>query len=170
MSSPTPQYPRYPGTETSLANPFPSAATPGATTYSAPTHAAPTYSAPTPTPPPPAAPTAAAPPPAGLGGRPRSEGTDSPRGVVSAMFDFKFHHFAALGLIRFVYIAGTVVIGVVSLIEAIVAFGYLGPFGIIALIAIAFVVVFEWLFFRVILEFCYSLVRMSEDIHGMRLP
>jgi CBS domain containing-hemolysin-like protein len=75
----------------------------------------------------------------------------------AALFDYSFNSFATPGLIRVLYIIGTVIIGLGWLGYTVIAFQIAAIAGLIALA-----------FMRVSLEFYYAVVRMSEDIHNRR--
>lgn len=102
-----------------------------------------------------------APPPAGYGGPPPS-GTTNP---FAALLDFSFTKFATPGLIKLIYIVGTVLLVLVWLGYTIALFQFGAGLGLLALIGGAIVVVFYLMFLRVSLEFFFAVVRMSEDIH-----
>jgi hypothetical protein len=86
----------------------------------------------------------------------------------AALFDYSFNSFATPGLIRVLYIIGTVIIGLGWLGYTIVAFQIAAIAGLITLIFGAIVALFALAFMRVSLEFYYAVVRMSEDIHNRR--
>lgn len=103
--------------------------------------------------------------PAGLGGAQfQAEG----KNFFSALFDYSFSSFATPGLIRILYIIGTVLIGLGWLGLTITQF-YFGVLpGLLTFIFGAVVALFYLAFMRVSLEFFYAVVRMSEDIHNRR--
>lgn len=107
------------------------------------------------------------PPPAGVGpggypGSPQS-GESNP---FAALADFSFSRFATPGLIKLLYVIGTVLLVLVWLGYTIVAFASgVTALGFVALIGGLVGVVFYLMFLRVTLEFFYAVVRMSEDIH-----
>jgi hypothetical protein len=86
----------------------------------------------------------------------------------AALFDYSFNSFATPGLIRVLYIIGTVVIALGWLGYTVIAFQLSAVFGLITLIFGAVVALFMLAFLRVSLEFYYAVVRMSEDIHNRR--
>jgi uncharacterized membrane-anchored protein len=93
----------------------------------------------------------------------------APASAFSALFDFSFNSFATPGLIRLMYIVGTVLIGLFWIVFTIAAFVTNNAFaGIFALLIGAVVALFYLAFLRVLLEFYYAVVRMSEDIHNRR--
>lgn len=106
------------------------------------------------------------PTPAGLGGaQMQMEG----KNFFSALFDYSFNSFATPGLIRILYIIGTVIIGLAWLGYTIIAFTTIGALpGLLIFIFGAVIALFYLAFMRVSLEFFYAVVRMSEDIHNRR--
>jgi hypothetical protein len=104
--------------------------------------------------------------PPGYGGNQlQSEG----RNFFAALFDYTFSSFATYGLIRVLYIIGTVIIGLAWLGMTITYFSLLGALpGLLVLIFGAIVALFYLAFMRVMLEFFYAVVRMSDDIHNRR--
>jgi hypothetical protein len=104
--------------------------------------------------------------PAGLGGAQiQMEG----KNFFSALFDYSFNSFATPGLIRILYIIGTVIIGLAWLGYTIISFTTFGALpGLVVFIFGAVVALFYLAFMRVSLEFFYAVVRMSEDIHNRR--
>jgi hypothetical protein len=83
----------------------------------------------------------------------------------AALFDFSFGSFATPGLIKLLYVVGTVLLGLGWVIAVIAGFtqGVLAGLGVLVLGGVA--VLFYLAFLRVLLEFYYAVVRMSEDIH-----
>jgi len=109
--------------------------------------------------------TAAGYPGAPGGGQPlQAEG----KNFFAALFDYSFNSFATPGLIRVLYIIGTVVIAHGWLGYTVVFFQFSAVAGLITLIFGAVVALFGLAFLRVSLEFYYAVVRMSEDIHNRR--
>ncbi|WP_300008356.1 DUF4282 domain-containing protein [Pseudonocardia sp.] len=109
------------------------------------------------------------PPGGGAPGGGMPGGMPAPAGAFSALFDFSFNSFATPGLIRLMYIVGTVLLALGWLgftVTAFVAQGALA--GIFSLLIGAVVALFYLAFLRVLLEFYYAVVRMSEDIHNRR--
>lgn len=105
-------------------------------------------------------------PPPGPGG---PSGPPAQKSFFSALFDFSFNSFATPGLIRVIYIIGTVLIGLGWLGYTVVAFGAFGAAaGIGVLIFGAVFALFSIALLRVSLEFYYAVVRMSEDIHNRK--
>jgi hypothetical protein len=106
--------------------------------------------------------------PGGPGGPPSSGMQTEGGNFFSALFDYSFNSFATPGLIRILYIIGTVLLGLMWL--GITISGFLvGPVqGLLALVVGAVVALFYLAFMRVSLEFFYAVVRMSEDIHNRR--
>jgi hypothetical protein len=103
--------------------------------------------------------------PGGPGGAPlQAEG----KNFFAALFDYSFNSFATPGLIRVLYIIGTVVIALGWLGYTVVFFQFSAVAGLITLIFGAVVSLFVLAFLRVSLEFYYAVVRMSEDIHNRR--
>lgn len=123
-------------------------------------------------------------PPAGWsGGYPQQPGQGQPpygapvptggpqgqaKGTFGALFDFEFNTFATPAVVKLLYIVGMVLLGIGYLAVLIGAFAQGVGVGLIALIVGAVVVLFYLILFRVLLEFYYAVVRMSEDIHHRR--
>ncbi|MBW0112211.1 DUF4282 domain-containing protein, partial [Pseudonocardia sp. KRD-182] len=96
-------------------------------------------------------------------------GSPAQKSFFSALFDFTFDSFATPGLIRILYIIGTVLIVLGWLGYVVVGFSALGAAaGIGILIFGAIFALFTIALLRVSLEFYYAVVRMSEDIHNRR--
>jgi uncharacterized protein DUF4282 len=116
------------------------------------------------------------PPPGGPGGPmgyPGGPGGGGPmpaegKSFFAALFDYSFNSFATPGLIRLLYIIGTVLIVLAWLGYTIVFFQFGAIFGLLTLIIGGVVALFALAFMRVSLEFYYAVVRMSEDIHNRR--
>ena len=110
--------------------------------------------------------------PAGWGGPPPGSGPSgapAQTSFFSALFDYSFNSFATPGLIRILYIIGTVLIGLTWLGYVVLGFFTGQPvLGIIALLFGAVFALFAIALLRVSLEFYYAVVRMSEDIHNRR--
>lgn len=106
---------------------------------------------------------------------PKDAGAPSPvwrpqaKGFFESLFDFGFNHFITPSIIRALYVLGLIVIGFVYLSFIIAAFEVNGAFGIISLLLGLIAAVVWAAFWRVTLEFFLSVVRMSEDIHNLRL-
>ncbi|MBV8992678.1 MAG: DUF4282 domain-containing protein [Pseudonocardiales bacterium] len=106
---------------------------------------------------------------------PKDVGAPSPvwrpqtKGFFASLFDFGFNHFITPSIIRVLYVLGLIVIGLGYLSFIIASFGVNGAFGIIGLL-LGLIASVAWAaFWRVTLEFFLSVVRMSEDIHNLRL-
>ena len=106
-------------------------------------------------------------PPPGWGAAPGGYGTPParPANPFAALFDFSFQSFATPGLIKLLYIVGTVLLALGWVVGVIAGFtqGVLPGLGVLVFGAVA--VLFYLAFLRVLLEFYYAVVRMSEDIH-----
>ena len=87
-------------------------------------------------------------------------------GSFTALFDFRFDRFAATGLIRLVYIAGTALLTLGYLAAVITAFSLDSGFGMITMFGGAAGALFGLAALRVTLEFYYALIRMSDEIHN----
>lgn len=111
-------------------------------------------------------------PPGGPGGPGSGSFGGGPAGQKSAfaaLFDFSFNSFATPGLIKLLYVVGAVLLVLGWLGFTIVNFAVSGPVaGIGTLVLGAIGVLFYLAFLRVLLEFYYAVVRMSEDIHNRR--
>lgn len=116
------------------------------------------------------APAAAAAPgayPAGMG--PGGTGpSTSNAGFFGALFDFGFNSFATPVVIKVLYVLGLIAIGLTYVFFVITAFTQGAGYGLIVLLLGAVGALFYVIFFRVLLEFYYALVRMAEDIRIMR--
>ncbi len=107
------------------------------------------------------------PPPGGGVGGP--SGAPAQSNFFSALFDYSFNSFATPGLIRIIYIIGTVLIGLGWIGYTITFFSVAGALaGILTLVFGAVFALFAIALLRVSLEFYYAVVRMSEDIHNRR--
>jgi hypothetical protein len=105
-------------------------------------------------------------PPPGLGG---PSGAPAQKSFFAALFDFSFNSFATPGLIRIIYIIGTVLIVLGWLGYTVTLFSLAGAAaGIGTLIFGAIFALFAIALLRVSLEFYYAVVRMSEDIHNRK--
>ena len=103
-----------------------------------------------------------APPPGPGTGYGAAAGTST----IAALFDFSFSSFATPGLIKLLYVMGMVLLVIAWLGYTIVAFAAGGAgLGFAALFLGAVLVLFYVAFLRLILEFYFAVVRMSEDIH-----
>jgi Domain of unknown function (DUF4282) len=83
----------------------------------------------------------------------------------AALFDFSFNTFVTPAVVKILYMFGMVLIGLGYFAALIAGFSQGVGFGLIALIVGAVAALFYLIFFRVLLEFYYAVVRMSEDIH-----
>jgi hypothetical protein len=81
------------------------------------------------------------------------------------LFDFRFNRFAATGLIRLVYLAGTVLIALGYLIGMITVFSFSAGLGLLAAVIGGATALFSLALLRATLEFYYAVIRMSEEIH-----
>lgn len=104
-------------------------------------------------------------PSGGFGG---PSGSPEKANPLNALFDFGFNSFATFGLIKLLYIVGTILLVLGWLGATFVGFAVAPGRGVLILLVGAVVVLFYLAFLRVILEFCYAVVRMSEDIHNRR--
>jgi hypothetical protein len=89
-------------------------------------------------------------------------------GTFGALFDFGFNTFATPAVIKVLYILGLVAIGLGYVVLVISAFSQSAGYGLLMLVGGAIGALFYVIFFRVLLEFYYAIVRMSEDIRAMR--
>lgn len=106
----------------------------------------------------------------GWGGPPPGPGTGygapASTGTLAALFDFSFSSFATPGLIKLLYVMGMALLVIAWLGYTVVGFAVGGAgFGFAALFLGAVLVLFYVAFLRLILEFYFAVVRMSEDIH-----
>ncbi len=180
MSDPTqpypggepPQYPgspdpQYPGTTPQP----PSGATPaypGGATPAYPGSAVPQYPGGSGQQPPPGAGYPAPPsgPPQGPMG---SYGQQDGKGFFGALFDFSFNSFVTPKIVKFVYVLATIAIGLFVLVFVVASFASDSPAaGVVVLFLAPIVGLIYLAFIRMGLEFCYALVRMSDDIHSRR--
>ncbi len=105
-----------------------------------------------------------APPPAGSG-----QALDA-KGFFGALFDFNFESFITPKIIKAVYIAVTVLIGLFA-VAALIGALFSGEFGTIvaAIIGIPLFGIVYLALARMTLELYFAVVRLSEDVHD-RLP
>jgi Domain of unknown function (DUF4282) len=103
--------------------------------------------------------------PAGLGPGGAKHQTS---GTFGALLDFGFNTFATPAVIKVLYILGLVAIGLGYIVLVISAFAQGAGYGLLMLVGGAIGALFYVIFFRVLLEFYYAIVRMSEDIRAMR--
>lgn len=92
-------------------------------------------------------------------------GTPPPRSTLAALFDFSFSSFATPGLIKLLYIMGMALLVIAWLGYTVVGFTINIGLGLAALVLGGVLVLFYIAFLRLILEFYFAVVRMSEDIH-----
>ena len=105
--------------------------------------------------------------PAGLGSA--APGTQQPAGFFGALFDFGFNHFATPVVIKVLYLLGLVAIAIGYVVLVFGAFASSGVgYGLLVLVLGAVGALFYVIFFRVLLEFYYAIVRMAEDIRVLR--
>jgi hypothetical protein len=109
----------------------------------------------------PGQPGAFGPPPGQPVGGPQGR-ADSP---FAALFDFEFKTFATPSVVKILYIVGMVLLGLGWIAMVISSFAQNAVFGLVTLVVGAVIALFYLVFFRVMLEFFYAVVRMSEDIH-----
>jgi hypothetical protein len=83
----------------------------------------------------------------------------------SALFDFDFSSFATPAVVKILYVVGMVLIGLVYIGALIGGFTQGVGVGLVTLVVGGVAALFYLIFFRVMLEFFYAVVRMSEDIH-----
>ena len=88
-----------------------------------------------------------------------------PSNPLTALFDFGFNRFVTPYVVKFLYILLTVVLAIGYLFIVVAGFTEGIGSGLVALIggAIGFLIYLTLI--RVMLEFSYAVVRMSEDIH-----
>lgn len=91
--------------------------------------------------------------------------SDDAQGTLGALFDFSFTTFVTPKIVRFVYVIGTVLIGLGVLVFIISGFASNVGLGVILLIVAPIVGLIYLAFFRMMLEMYYSIVRLSEDVH-----
>jgi hypothetical protein len=107
--------------------------------------------------------------PGGYGPPPPGQPIGGPQGQSSspfaALFDFEFNSFATPAVVKILYIVGMVLLGLGYIAALIGGFAQGVGIGLVFLIGGAIVVLFYLIMFRVLLEFYYAVVRMSEDIH-----
>jgi hypothetical protein len=100
-------------------------------------------------------------PPQGPVGGPQGQA----KGAFSALFDFEFNSFATPSVVKILYIIGMVLLGLFYIGALIGGFTQGVGVGLVSLVVGGIVVLFWLVLFRVLLEFYYAVVRMSEDIH-----
>ena len=92
------------------------------------------------------------------------------KGFFGSLFDFSFNSFVTPRIVKFVYVLATLVIGMILLFWIIAAFATRSAaLGILVLIIAPIIALLYLALIRMTLEFYYSVVRMSEDIHH-RMP
>jgi cobalamin biosynthesis protein CobD/CbiB len=106
----------------------------------------------------------------GGAGTPSPAWQSQPKGFFGALFDFSFNHFVTFSITKVLYVLGMIVIALACLAFIIAGFSINGGLGIIFLLfgLVASVVLLA--FWRLTLEFYFSIARMSEDIHKRGLP
>jgi hypothetical protein len=90
------------------------------------------------------------------------------KGFFGALFDFSFNTFVTPVIIRALYILGLFGIAVGYVLFVAAAFQDSATYGVLTLLVgliFAFLYLALW---RVVLEFFFAVVRMSEDIHHRR--
>lgn len=97
-----------------------------------------------------------------------SYGQDDGKGFFAALFDFSFNSFVTPKIVKFVYVLATIAIGLFVLIFVIASFADSAGAGLVVLFLAPIVGLIYLAFIRMGLEFCFALVRMSDDIHARR--
>jgi hypothetical protein len=110
--------------------------------------------------------------PQGAGGPPpwQPEPQAQVRGFFGALFDFSFNNFVTPLIIRVLYVLGLIGIALSYLWFVVVGFLDSVVLGVVTLLLgliIAFIYLALW---RVLLEFCLAVVRMSDEIHHRGFP
>ena len=90
-------------------------------------------------------------------------------GFFKALFDFSFTHFVTPKIVKVVYVLATIGIVIGWIAISISVMHNNAAAGIAVLVFGTIPAVLYLAFFRMMLEFYLSVVRMSEDIHK-RLP
>jgi hypothetical protein len=91
-------------------------------------------------------------------------------GFFGALFDFSFNHFVTPLIIRILYVLGLIGIVLSYLWFVIVGFLTSAVQGVVTLL-FGLIIAFIYLaFWRIVLEFCLAVVRMSDDIHRRGFP
>lgn len=90
-------------------------------------------------------------------------------GFFRALFDFSFTHFVTPKIVKAVYLLGTIAIVIAWIAISISVMHNNSGAGIAVLVFGTIPAILYLAFFRMMLEFYLSVVRMSEDIHN-RLP
>jgi hypothetical protein len=102
-------------------------------------------------------------------GPPPGQPVGGPQGQANspfaALFDFEFKTFATPSVVKILYIVGMVLLGLGWIVMVISSFAQSAVFGLATLVVGGVIALFYLVFFRVMLEFFYAVVRMSEDIH-----
>jgi len=105
----------------------------------------------------------------GAFGPPPGQPVGGPQGQANspfaALFDFEFKTFATPSVVKILYIVGMVLLGLGWIVMVISGFVQSAIIGLVTLVVGGVVALFYLVFFRVMLEFFYAVVRMSEDIH-----
>lgn len=109
--------------------------------------------------------------PEGTGGPPPAwQPQAQVHGFFGALFDFSFNHFVTPLIIRVLYVLG--LIGIILSYLWLVVVGFLASAvqGVVTLL-FGLIIAFIYLaFWRIVLEFCLAVVRMSDDIHRRGFP
>lgn len=113
-------------------------------------------------------------PPPQSGTPPSQPPSSSSAGFFQALFDFDFNHFVTPKIVKIVYIVGTVVIGLVTLVMVLTSFRHFGGgfgaspiVGLVQLLGAPVLGLLYLAFLRMSLELYYAVIRLSEDVlHG----
>ena len=96
-------------------------------------------------------------------------GQQNGKGFFAALFDYSFNSFVTPTIVKFVYVLATIAIGLFVLVFVVAGFASNTPAaGLVVLFLAPIVGLIYLAFIRMGLEFCYALVRMSDDIHSRR--
>lgn len=94
-------------------------------------------------------------------------------GFFQALFDFNFNHFVTPKIVKIVYVVGTVLIALVTLLMVLTSFrhftgGYGAQplIGLVQLLGAPVLGLFYLAFLRMSLELYYAVIRLSEDVHN----
>jgi hypothetical protein len=101
--------------------------------------------------------------------QPPAPPTQDGTGFFGALFDFSFNTFVTPKIVKVVYILATFALGIAYVVLVLAGFMQRAGRGIAILVLGALGVVLYLALIRMTLEFYYSIVRMSQDIHS-RLP
>lgn len=112
-------------------------------------------------------------PPQQPGTPPGGPASPSSAGFFQALFDFEFNHFVTPKIVKIVYIVGTVLIGLVTLIIVLTSFRHFGGgfgaspvVGLVQLLGAPILGLLYLAFLRMSLELYYTVIRLSEDVHN----